>query len=388
VLYDFLTANRDELIERCRDKVARRRAPDRGAAELEYGVPRFIDQLIHSLRLEQSPESLLIRSASSGTVERKATLSEISGCAAQHGRELLEHGFTVDEVVHDYGDLCQAVTELAIGDGAAIQIDEFRTLNRCLDNAIADAVMEYSRGQNMLVAERGLQALSERLGFLAHELRNRIQTASLALIAIQSGKVAPIGATGAVLERSLTELRSLIDRFLADVRVTAAIGVRQQLISVADFIGQVKAAALLEAQAQGCKLTVSAVDAELAVNVDRDLLLSAVGNLLQNAFKFTAPRTEVSMNTYARGDRIVIEVTDHCGGLPPGNAEHLFKPFIQGNADKSGMGLGLSICRRSVEANQGVLSVCDLPGKGCVFTIDLPRCVLSAERADAAKVNP
>jgi len=56
--------------------------------------------------------------------------------------QLLQHGFTVDQVVHDYGDLCQAITKLAVDRGAAIQVEEFRTLNRCLDNAIADAVTE------------------------------------------------------------------------------------------------------------------------------------------------------------------------------------------------------------------------------------------------------
>ena len=69
----------------------------------------------------------------------------------------------------------------------------------------------------------------------------------------------------------------------------------------------------------------------------------------------------------------MIEVEDNCGGLPPGDAERMFQPFTQDSADKSGLGLGLSICRRSVEAIGGVLSVRNRPGVGCVFTVDLPR---------------
>jgi hypothetical protein len=65
-------------------------------------------------------------------------------------------------------------------------------------------------------------------------------------------------------------------------------------------------------------LTVGDVDAGLALDVDREMLLSAVGNLLQNAFKFTRPNTEVVLSAYAAGDRIRIEVEDHCGGLPIG----------------------------------------------------------------------
>jgi signal transduction histidine kinase len=98
-----------------------------------------------------------------------------------------------------------------------------------------------------------------------------------------------------------------------------------------------------------------------------------LSNLLQNAFKFTARRTEVTLTAYGSADRVRIDVADHCGGLQSGEAEAMFLPFVQTAGDKTGLGLGLSICRRSVEANGGLLSVRNHPGTGCVFTIDLPR---------------
>ena len=67
-------------------------------------------------------------------------LSEMGVSATVHGSELLALGYTVDQVVHDYGDLCQAITHLAIERDAPFSADQFCTLNRCLDNAIADAV--------------------------------------------------------------------------------------------------------------------------------------------------------------------------------------------------------------------------------------------------------
>ena len=91
--------------------------------------------------------------------------------------------------------------------------------------------------------------------------------------------------------------------------------------------------------------------------VDRELLLSALGNLLQNAFKFTCCHTQVVLKTFAAGDRVLIEVEDSCGGLPAGGIEEMFRPFTQNGHDKSGVGLGLVICRRSVEANGGGRSV-------------------------------
>jgi K+-sensing histidine kinase KdpD len=129
----------------------------------------------------------------------------------------------------------------------------------------------------------------------------------------------------------------------------------------------------------------------LVVDADRDLLASAVGNLLQNAFKFTRPHTEVKLSAYANGDRILIDVKDNCGGLPPGDAEKMFEPFTQRNEDKIGVGLGLSIAKRGVEANGGILSVRDVPGIGCIFTIDLPRHAIplrTGSRAFGAPVSP
>jgi signal transduction histidine kinase len=107
------------------------------------------------------------------------------------------------------------------------------------------------------------------------------------------------------------------------------------------------------------------------------MLSSALGNLLQNAFKFTKRQTEVLVRARVAQDRILVEVEDHCGGLAPGTAETMLLPFIQNGEDRSGVGLGLDISRRCVEANQGTLSVRNVPGSGCIFTIDLPRHSLS-----------
>jgi signal transduction histidine kinase len=376
VLHEFLTTNRADLIERCRRKVAKRLAPKGAGKELAHGIPSFLDQLIKTLEVEQTSDPMQSRRVS-GPSGGGAVVSEIAATAALHGRELSEQGFTVDQVVHDYGDLCQAITDLAFERGVPIDIDEFRTLNRCLDNGIADAVTEYAFQRNSLVESNSVKALNERLGFLAHELRNHLHSATLALMAIKAGNVGATGATGALLDRSLIGMRNLIDRSLAEVRITAGMPARAQLISLADFVADMKISASLEAHARQCEFTVGTVDAELALDVDREMLLSAVGNLLQNAFKFTQRHTEVSLSAYAAGDRIRIDVEDHCGGLPPGAVEDMFLPFKQSSEDRSGLGLGLAICRRSVEANNGVLSVRDVAGSGCIFTIELPRQLLS-----------
>jgi len=376
MLHEFLSANRADLINRCRLKVAQRDSIKETDSESAYGIPLFLEQLIKTLQVECSSEPMRSRRVSGHAGGVELTMSEIGSTAALHGRELLKRGFTVDQVVHDYGDLCQAITDLAFERGALIGIDEFRTLNRCLDNGIADAVTEYAYQKDSEAKAEATGALNERLGTLAHELRDLVHRATLAVTAIKGGKVGLDGATGAVLDRALIGLSKLIDGLLSDVRTGARLPTQRCLISLSDVVTEAAVSAALEAHLRKRGFTVFGVDKSLGLDVDRDMLLSAIGNLLHNAFKFTAPGTEVSLSAYAAADRIRIDVEDHCGGLPAGVAEKIFLPFVQTGPDKSGLGLGLAICRRNVEASYGVLRVRDIPGSGCVFTIDLPRYAL------------
>lgn len=373
MMHDFLANNHDDLIVRCAEKVARR--PKRAATkqQLENGIPMFLDQLTRTLEAEQDGEvgaGTKISGASGGDATR---LSEMGVSAAAHGTELLKLGYTVDQVVHDYGDLCQAITDLAFERDAPFSIDEFRTLNRCLDNAIADAVTEFSAQRDSTIAAQQSSDLNERVGFLMHELRNSLGTANLAVHALEAGNLVMTGATGAVLKRSLASLGTLIERSLAEVRVKAGVPLLSERFSLAAFIEDARGASVLDAKARGCTLVVSDVDPLLELNGNQELLLAALGNLLSNAFKFTHLHTEVMLSTYALGDRIIMDVKDHCGGLSPGDAEKMFNPFSQRSADRTGLGLGLSIARQNVKADGGTLSVRDVPGTGCIFTISLPR---------------
>jgi hypothetical protein len=244
MLHSFLVDNRAALIERCRAAAAARVQPDRDDLEITHGIPLFLDQLIETLMIEQiaeSPRSRLLSGIPGG-----GSSSEIADTATLHGRDLLRSGFTLEQVVRDYGDLCQAVTNLAYETHAPIAVEEFRTLNRCLDNAIAGAVTEFSMHQTTTAAEQGYDALNSRLGPLAHELRNYLHVAMHAVKAIKAGNVGISGATGAVLDRSLLGMRNLIDSSLAEVRVTAGLAPRAEAIRLADFFKDVEAAASLD----------------------------------------------------------------------------------------------------------------------------------------------
>jgi len=188
MLQDFLTANRTILIDRCRATAARRSEPNASRRELVHGIPIFLDQLVKTLSVQPTSEPLRGRVAPAAA--DPGFVDEMAETAALHGRELLEQGFTIEQVVRDYGDVCQAVTNLAFETGAPIEVDEFRTLNRCLDDAMAAAVSEYADRRRARANEDSFQAVNSRLEPLAHELRNYIQTAMLVVGAIKAGNVA------------------------------------------------------------------------------------------------------------------------------------------------------------------------------------------------------
>ena len=354
MLHEFIEVNRADIIRRCRAKVAARSMPPPTPAEIDHGVPVFLDQLQHALRFDVS------------------MTSEISGSALKHGHDLLLQGFTVSQVVHDYGDICQAITELAVEMDAPISTEDFRTLNRCLDDAIAGAVTEYGRERNQSSIEDESARSNQRLGFFVHEMRNLIATASYAFEVLKTGTVGAGGSTGKVLERSLVAQRALIGQSLAEIRMTQGVQKREPVV-VAELIEEVAANAGLEANARNVRLTVICADDGAKVEADRQILSAVVINLLQNAFKFTKPGTTVTLRVGASAERVLIEIQDECGGLPGANTTDLFRPFEQRGADRSGVGLGLAFSRWAVEANHGRIYARSLPDRGCVFTVDLPR---------------
>jgi signal transduction histidine kinase len=321
---------------------------------LTFGLPVFFDQLREALRKAASDETL--------------DHSELARSASHHGHDLFHQGLTVAQVVHDYGDLCQVIALLAMEQKTSIAADEFRTLNLCLDDAIAGAVTEFSRQRERAIDDQG----TERLGFLAHELRNQLNNAMLSFASIKKGVVAPGGSTGALHERSLMGMQRLVDRSLADVRLDAGVESMER-IALVEIIDEVEISASLFAQARELFFSTSAPDRNIFVKADRQILVAAVANLLQNAFKFTRRNGRVRLSVRTTEDRVLIDVEDECGGLPPGKHDILLKPFTQRGGDRTGLGLGLSICVKAAKSMGGELHVRDFPGNGCIFTIDLPR---------------
>ena len=269
-------------------------------------------------------------------------------------------------MVHAYGALCQSITQFATQENSAITPSEFNDLNRCLDVAIAGAVTQYQNKQNHNVSDREVQ----HLGFLAHELRNALNSLNVSFQLIKKGTVGASGSTGDVMTRSLKRMGDLIDRSLTEVRLRADPKVFVDPVNLQIVVDQLLMTAELEAVERKQKFVVE-VDADLTVSVDQQLFFSALSNLIHNALKYNHMGGIITIRGFKKADRVLIEVEDQCGGLSDASVD-LFKPYEQQNENRKGLGLGLTIAKKAIELNHGTLTVRNLPGKGCVFTIDLP----------------
>lgn len=292
----------------------------------------------------------------------------IKRSAAIHGAAMFDLGYDVSSVAHDYADISNAITGLIMDTQTVISVEDVFVLNHCTDEAVGAAVMEFMTRHDRKQAT----AEAQRQGMFAHELRNKISSVKLGFQAIVSGRAPVVGAMAATVTRGITNLDALVERSILDTRLEMGV-VSPKIVHLHQLMDETRNDHMLSAQARGLVLEVAPIPHEINIEVDPLIILGAVSNLLQNAFKFTPSGGRVLLRSHTIDQHVFIDVADGCGGLPPGKPEDLFKAFEQRSDERSGLGLGLFIARKSVEASGGQLQVEDLPGTGCVFTIELPR---------------
>lgn len=381
MLYEFLLENQNEILAMT-EKASLDLAGVRATSEqLKKGLPIFFDQLLEVLRLEAAspkvdPQKEKLKMEKAATEKDEKAMSNATGrpeevglahTAGSHGKELLRLGYTLSHVVHAYGSMCQSITELANRKNIIITPGEFHDLNRCLDVAIAGAVTEFQSQKNTREVDREVK----HLGFLAHELRNALGTVTMSLDIIREGAVGFSGSTGHVLDRGLKRIEQLIDRSLTEVRLRVDPKVHFESVNLLNLVDQIVVAAGIEARAKKQVLEIQ-IDSGLNFTADQPLIYSAISNLIQNAIKYTHPGGKIVVRGFPEAESIVLEVEDECGGLADKKVD-LFKPFEQQNENREGLGLGLTIAKKAVKLNRGSIEVSDIPGKGCIFKIKIPR---------------
>jgi signal transduction histidine kinase len=401
MLYDFVLAHRDELIARCRDTAVRRIAPLPYPEDHAFGIARFVDQLIKTLALEQTgsrAEALAVSGTKDGTSQR----SELQAVASRHGFELARHQFTVEQVVHDYGDLCQSITDLAVETGKQISNDEFRSLNRCLDNGIANAVKAFTlrREFSMLNAHEQERAACEELkASLAKRVAERTQELETACEELKAfsyslahdlrGLLSGINGFGLLLERLLPVdtpalARSHLGRIRAgtvrmgdmvDAMLTLAHLSRRELQWDVLDLSAAASAVLAELQErQPSRAVRLSVQQGLQLACDAPLLKLVLQNLLGNAWKFTAHQEHAHITFGQSSDgagtgETGFFVKDNGMGFDMEHAGKLFGLFERMNVapEYAGSGIGLANVQRIIVRHKGRVWAQSAPGQGSTF---------------------
>jgi len=312
-------------------------------------LPAFLEEIAQALRDREGPDG--------------------SRVAAEHGEQRLGLGFSLDGVVREYGALRDAILTVAKAQQVSVRELERDVLFDCIITGIAEAVSEYQRQRDAELQRH----MNEHFAFIAHELRNPLGSALTALSMLErKGQLDTKERFAQVLHRGLTRMHELIDSTLRTAQMATTVHLQREPVTLSALLEDMEMSAAASAEERQVTLTFEFAD-DVTIDVDPRLIRSALTNLVRNAVKFSHAGGAVAVRARNTDERVLIEVEDSCGGLPPGMVQQAFAPFAQLGADRSGFGLGLAIAKQAADAHQGVIRVQDLPGKGCVFALELPR---------------
>lgn len=345
-----MTARRDEILASAEAMLVEMGDAD-GALEF---MAEFFDDTVRAIRRDCGvPESL-------------SPLPTESAAAARFGVERQSAGVPVTRIPSIFTAISQAVGKIGTRYELTIAAEEYKLLNGCLDAGIAISIENFWRRDR----DRENTLITERFGFMAHELRNALGNAKMAFRLLREGQLGMKGHTSDVLARNLVRMEALVAQCLGGVQLEVSGTPALIPVSVANVLRDLEAGAIPE---RGVRLQMEA-DESLFIAADEMLLTSALSNLVHNAVKFSPADSTVSVEARLVGELVVIDVADQCGGLGEQVSAELFKPYVKRReGNPSGTGLGLSIAKRAVEAMGGSLSVSDHPGHGCVFSMAFPR---------------
>ena len=361
-LTEVLASRRDRILKRWTERIRREPAPpglSRGG--LRDDLPNILDELVTALSADKDQSAVW-------------PLPQENPASASRGTQQLRVGLEIEAVVREYGILVDILLEELAATGATLNTKEWQLAMHC----IVERVASYARRRD----EELRRQTGRHVAFIAHELRNSLGTVGGAIAAL---RLAPADERlHGVLDRNLHRLRELVDEVLTADRVASSVELQRERLDVTALLGQAVEDARTAGESRMVTISFEAGPV-LEVDADRRLLLSTIGNVLSNAVKFSQAGTTVRVRARREGSAIVVEVQDECGGLPTGNIEKLFEPFVQRGEDRNGFGLGLAIVRQAISALDGRVSVRNQPGQGCTFVLTLPT---EDDRWTPAQVGP
>jgi signal transduction histidine kinase len=324
--------------------------------------------ITHEQFLNCLPLLLEVVSDLSAQPTARKDLPRRSAAARVHGAQRHTLGWSVGEIVQEFQLLSECAADISREAGLS-DPSGHRELSRLVAATAAESLEEFKLCEEKRLRKEELK----RVGFLVHELRNPLSTARIAWEAIvAAGQLKEPFVEG--MNLSLTRLTERIDQLLASARLadrSDEAPLEREAVAITKLVADAHAESRADAEHKGLRLFLLP-GPEVEVLGDYRLLLSALTNLVRNAVKYTHRGCDIFLQSRVEEGRVLIEVEDACGGLPPDRAERLFEAFTQAHDNRSGFGLGLAIAKQAVEAHGGTLMVRNQPPIGCVFVVDLP----------------
>jgi signal transduction histidine kinase len=258
-------------------------------------------------------------------------------------------------------------------------------IRRVVVNEVGRVTLDQMYGE----AQRVIDAREEILRIVAHDLRNPLNTISMATTLLME-KDTPETARAShlrIVRRAGERMNHLIQDLLSVTTIEAGrLSIAPRKLSVSELLQE--AAEMLDpiAREKSITLTVHAADDLPPVRADSARVLQVFSNLVGNAVKFTPKGGAITLAAMRADGRILCSVSDNGPGIPAAQIPRLFGKFWQAKrGDGRGVGLGLAIARGIVEAHGGTISVESEVGKGSVFSFFLPLWTGESARNDTTQ---
>jgi len=291
-------------------------------------------------------------------------------------------------------------------DGATVWATSSVTALRAPDGqyqGLVEVVLDVSRRKQQelqlqqLVRELGEadRRKSEFLATLAHELRNPLAPLAQALQMLRLEPDADsVRRCCDIMERQLRHLVRLVDELLDIARIgRGKIALRPAIVELKDVVQCALDLSAPLVRQHRHALAVQLPAQPVHLHADATRLAQVLGNLLNNAAKYTPEGGRIEVNAWSRGDSVAISVRDNGVGLPPEELPHIFDLFTQVGRSldmaQGGLGIGLALSRQLVELHGGRISASSEGlGRGSVFTVELPTCATPQPSAHARSDLP
>ena len=330
------------------------------APALDDHVPALLDELAKAFReasVETIPDVVL------------------QGSPPLHGRQRLQDGFDIVEVVAEYNILRGCIHDLAERHNVSLRGQAFHILNRVFDEAIGVAVQTFATQQALDVQRRR----EEYLAFVAHDLRTPLNAMSVAAQALTRGLVGgntnpEVARMLKTLHRNRQRLEELVNNVLKEsdhVGTESGVKVEAREFDLWPLVETVLRDLQPVAETAATRLTNSVPD-DISVYGDANLVRRVLQNLIANAINFT-PRGEVTIDAQAAKDGgVEVTVRDNGEGIPADRLETIFEKGETDSEQEGATGLGLPIVKAFVEAHGGTVTVKSQEGQGSTFRFTLP----------------